>query len=88
MARFTEDELDEIGEAFGLQRVVIESRPVRDGRVKKGDLIWWRTLRGPEHVVSDSGSHWENIKNYPSCYQHSKPTGVAPTGFIYDDEPA
>lgn len=62
-------------------RVDAETLPVRDGRVCKTDMVWWRGEGGPEHVRADSRNHWENIRDFPACYQIEKPN----TRLVYED---
>ena len=73
MAQFSNNELQELAEVFGLTLTKKERLPVRDGYVFEGEYVWWRAEEGPELVVSSSLSHWENIKNYPACYQLKRP---------------
>lgn len=56
----------------GWVRIEPESLPVRDGRVRKTDMVWWRHDREPMHVKA-CGTHWENIREYPHLYQIEKP---------------
>ena len=73
MAQFSDNELQELAEVFGLTLAKKERLPVRDGDVFEGEYVWWRSTRGPILVISSSNSHWENIKNYPECYQLKRP---------------
>ena len=57
----------------GWVRIEPESLPVRDGRVRQTDMVWWRHEREPMHVKADSGTHWDNIRDYPHLYQIEKP---------------
>ena len=68
MAQFSNNELQELAEVFGLTFAKKELLPVRDGYVFEGEYVWWRAEDGPE-LIAATGSHWENIKNYPACYQ-------------------
>ncbi|HET8687115.1 MAG TPA: hypothetical protein VFM18_10705 [Methanosarcina sp.] len=75
LKHFTLEEMIEIAQALKIphEHLLEQTLPVRDGFVKKGDKVWWRATLGPEHVISDSSTHWNNIKNYPDCYQLNKP---------------
>ena len=75
---FTEEQIQELETIFGIKRAA-ETVRVRDGRIAKGDMVWWRANIGPEHV--DSSSHWENIERYPDVYQIATPV----TRVIYED---
>lgn len=57
----------------GWVRIEPESLPVRDGRVCKTDMVWWRHMDEPEHVRAGSGNHWDNIREFPDYYQIEKP---------------
>lgn len=65
----------------GWVRIEPESLPVRDGRVCKTDMVWWRHHRAPEHVRAGSGNHWQNIREFPDCYQIAEPT----IRLVYED---
>jgi hypothetical protein len=69
MAHFTEEELDEIGVAFGLTRV--DTLPVRDGVVSKETMVWWRGEHTCERVKAERD--WINIRNYPQAYSLEEP---------------
>jgi len=69
---FTDEQIAELEVIFNLRRVD-ETLPVRDGSIKKGDMVWWRAARGPEYVKSDNECHWHNIRTYPDVYQINKP---------------
>lgn len=71
MSQFTEEQLKELETVFGLKRE--ESLPVRDGRVTRDSMVWWRGAKGPEQVRADSGTHWHNISAYPDVYQLAQP---------------
>lgn len=71
MRHFTEEQLKELATVFGLTRA--ETLPVRDGVVSKTCKVWWRGNDGPELVVAGDPTHWENVRNYPSAYQLTKP---------------
>ena len=72
---FTEEEIKELSEIFGLTPVspppVPEILPISDGNVSKQETVWWRYSGGPEQVKA--GDHWHNIKEYPKLYSHKKP---------------
>lgn len=71
MSNFTEEQLAELEVVFGIKRQ--DSLPVRDGRVTRDSMVWWRASKGPEQVQADSGTHWWNISQYPGVYQIEKP---------------
>ena len=72
MSHFTESQLNELATAFGLKRV--ETLPVKDGRVARGETIWWRSAEGPIEVVADElDGNWQNIGAYPELYSRKKP---------------
>ncbi|SDH10919.1 hypothetical protein SAMN05216466_107131 [Paraburkholderia phenazinium] len=71
MPHFTDEQLAELETAFGIKRQ--DSLPVRDGRVTRESMVWWRALTGPECVRADSGTHWHNISQFPHVYQITKP---------------
>ena len=50
-------------------KVDAETLPVRDGHVCKNDMVWWRHMDEPMHVKASSGTHWDNIRDYPHLYQ-------------------
>lgn len=70
MPHFTEEQLKELEKTFNLTRK--ETLPVRDGRVCRGGLVWWRFIGGPvqEEV---SVSNWKHIQEYPELYQLNRP---------------
>lgn len=68
--QFNEAQLKELETVFGLTRV--ETLPIRDGVVARNASVWWRGASGPERVTANA-SHWTNIKEFPSLYQHSEP---------------
>ena len=72
MAQFSDIELQELADIFGVTFSKKERLPVRDGYVIEGEYVWWRAERGPELTVA-TGSHWENIKNCPEYYQLKRP---------------
>lgn len=75
---FTPAQIQEIATIFGLtpNENLIQ---VRDGFISKGDMVWWRHIKGydddaaPEFVDSSESTHWTNIKDYPSAYQIAEP---------------
>lgn len=71
MAYFSEQQLAEIGAHFGLKPDPRQSLPVRDGKVFKGDRVWWRSVDGPELV--DATADWANILAHPDLYQLERP---------------
>ena len=73
MAQFSNNELQELAEVFGLTFAKKEQLPVRDGYVMKGEEVWWRGEKGPKRVLSSAPTHWENIRNYPEYYQLKRP---------------
>lgn len=70
MAEFTEAQLKELETVFNLTRT--ESLPIKDGRVTKSQMVWWRNNGGPEHVAA--GYHWGNIQKYPHLYSFARPS--------------
>jgi len=70
MSHFTPEQLKELADIFGLT-IPADWLPVRDGVVKKGEMIWWRAIGGPEQVNSEHD--WTNIRNHPDLYQRAKP---------------
>ncbi len=85
MPLFTQEELLELATVFNL-KLDDEVLPVRDGYVRKGQMVWWRANTGPEHVKSTHDGHWNNIKNYPEFYQLEKPKLKQPNFFAgYED---
>ena len=70
MAKFTEAQLKELETVFNLTRT--ESLPIKDGRVTKSQMVWWRSDVGPEHVAA--ACHWENIQGYPHLYSFARPS--------------
>jgi hypothetical protein len=71
MPNFTDEQLAELETVFGIKRQ--DSLPVRDGRVTRDSMVWWRANLGPEHVRADSGTHWHNIHHYPDVYSIEEP---------------
>lgn len=69
MSLFTEEQLQELEAVFNLKRV--ETLPVRDGRVCKGDSVWWRCVEGPQHLTANL--HWRNIEEFPEAYSIKEP---------------
>jgi hypothetical protein len=69
---FTEEQLEELAQAFGLNRV--KNIQVRDGWASKDQLIWWRSVTGPEQCRASDPEHAENIKKFPDAYCVHKPT--------------
>ena len=69
MSNFTEEQLRELEVAFGLKRQ--DSLPVKDGRVTRDSLVWWRCVDGP--VRETAGQHWENITRAPQFYSIAEP---------------
>jgi len=82
MAQFTEAQLLELESIYGLKRKNI--LPVKDGVIKKGEMVWWRSEEGPQHVVAeDAEGVWDNIKAYPRVYSLAKP--IVSTKVVYAD---
>lgn len=69
MSQFNEEQLKELEVVFGLKRE--ESLPVRDGRVTRDSMVWWRGEKNCERVMA--GKDWENIKYHPHVYQIEEP---------------
>ena len=69
MSLFTEEQLQELQAVFNLRRV--ETLPVRDGRVSKQDMVWWRHLDSPQHVLARD--HWRNIQEFHRIYSIKEP---------------
>lgn len=69
MPHFTEEQLKELEQVFDLKR--INTLPVRDGRVRPTDQVWWRGAHGPELVSAEV--HWTNIEDYPDTYSRARP---------------
>jgi hypothetical protein len=72
MSQFTEEQLKELETLFGLKRRE-DILPVRDGVVSQDTMVWWRGNIGPKLVNANSGTHWNNIKEFPHLYQLAKP---------------
>ena len=72
---YTEEQMKDIAENCGKIRV-------RDGWVKKGQIIWWRRREGPEqvHLLTN---HLENAKLFPMLYQIAEP--AVRTVLVYED---
>ena len=72
MKQFDTEQLAALKEAF---KNIPEPKilPVRDGFVTYETKVWWRGKHGPEHVLPSEGTHWANIKAYPSVYQLAQP---------------
>lgn len=69
-AQFSEEQLKELEKIYGLVRME-ETAPVRDGRVVKSDMVWWRSVTGPERVKA--GDQWTNLTEHPHVYQIAEP---------------
>lgn len=72
MSHFTEEQPKELATVSGLTRA--ETLPVRDGVVTKTSEVWWRFEDGPVKVVAGHPGHWNNIRNFPSAYQLTRPS--------------
>lgn len=58
----------------------IDTLPVRDGIVERGQQVWWRSENGPEQSTADDrGGVWANIAQEPQLYSLAKPK------FKYED---
>lgn len=69
MSNFTEEQLAELEAVFGIKRQ--DSLPVRDGRVTRDSMVWWRGDKQCLHVKA--GIDWDNIRLYPHIYQLAQP---------------
>ena len=67
---FTPEQVTYIQQVFQID-VSQEVLPVKDGFVKKGDMIWWLSLNGPEYVKAELD--WDNIKKFPNAYSVKEP---------------
>lgn len=72
MSNFTEAQLLELEKLYGLTRIG-ETACVRDGRITKGDKVWWRCEEGPQLIDSNTPAHWRNIQAFPAAYQINQP---------------
>lgn len=70
MSHFTPEQMQEIATFFNIQPAM-DILPVRDGRVKLTDMVWWRNEDGPLHVLASD--HEANIKKFPKAYQIKEP---------------
>lgn len=69
---FTDEQIAELAAIFGLEVKAPENiLPVRDGVIRKGEMVWWRGDFGPQHVNSEAD--WINIRDYPARYSLAKP---------------
>lgn len=68
--KFSEAQIKHLQQVFQID-VTQEVLPVKDGFVKKGDMVWWRYSYGPENVKAED--HWANIKGYPDAYSIKEP---------------
>jgi hypothetical protein len=71
MSQFTDAQLAELETVFGLKRQ--DSLPVRDGRVTRDSMVWWRSVDGPERIKAGDAAHWANIYHCPDVYQIAEP---------------
>lgn len=69
MSLFTEEQLRELETVFGLTRE--ESLPVRDGRVVKSSLVWWRDVDGPKQITAED--QWKYIREFRAFYSVKEP---------------
>lgn len=77
---FSEAQLEELERVFELKRrPKAEVAPVRDGLVRKHDMVWWRSEEGPELVSAEE--HWGNIQQHPSLYS----IGCPRVRYVYDE---
>lgn len=72
MPEFTEKQLKELEKLYGLDRNP-EIRPVRDGLVQRGQMVWFRSGDGVLFVNSGDVGNWAGIYLNPKCYQIHKP---------------
>lgn len=69
---FTAEQITELATIFGLEIKEPDNiLPVRDGVIRKGEMVWWRGDYGPAHVNSERD--WTNIRDYPALYSLAKP---------------
>lgn len=69
---FTAEQIAELATIFGLTVKEPDNiLPVRDGVVRKDDMVWWRGDHGPQHVKAERD--WTNIRDYPDLYSLVKP---------------
>jgi len=69
---FTAEQIAELAAIFNLEvRDPDHVLPVRDGVVRLGQPIWWRSEDGPAYVASNE--HWPNIREYPTAYSVAEP---------------
>ncbi|HEX7909929.1 MAG TPA: hypothetical protein VF534_17815 [Paraburkholderia sp.] len=71
MPHFTDEQLAELEAVFGIKRQ--DSFPVRDGRVTRDSMVWWRGVHGPEHIKAGDDRHWGNIESFPDVCQIAEP---------------
>lgn len=81
MAHFTPEQLLELETLYGLKRC--DTLPVRDGVIKKGEMVWWRADNGPARIFAGDEGSWDNIKGYPDRYSIKKP--IISTKVTYAD---
>ena len=74
LKHFTKEQILELSTVFGILPIVDlgDTLPVSDGVVTKGDMVWWKSEDGPEHVLASND--WENIRRYPQYYSIEKPS--------------
>lgn len=79
-ALFSEAQLEELERVFELKRrPKAEVAPVRDGLVRKHDMVWWHSENGPEHVHAED--HWDNLRQYPHAHSRERPQ----VRYVYDE---
>lgn len=67
---FSEAQIKYLQEVFQIDATQ-EVLPVKDGFVKKGDLVWRRGARGPEDIRAENV--WDNIKEFSQYYSIEEP---------------
>jgi len=67
---FSSEQIKYLQQVFQID-VSQEVLPVKDGFVKKSDMVWWLGEFGPEEVLAEK--EWSNIKGYPDAYSVKEP---------------
>lgn len=73
MPEFTENQLRELEQVFGLERKEPKLIPIKDGWAGWGDEVWWKANRGPVKVKMAESGNWRNAQNCPDLYSFVEP---------------
>ena len=71
LQHFTQEQIQEIAAALGIEYTPAVYYTIRDGDVTANDYVYWAAEDGPVYCKVDT--HLDNLIRYPNLYSISKP---------------